>query len=379
MDIKCGYKSINGDYIFQKVANEVAKYKKGGIKIPLLDLSVGDVKFPPPKKVGRAIVKQSIYFNKSAYFCGYPPECGIYELKKRISEYYASLGADVDSDEIFITTGAKPALGELFEICNFSRAQIIIPTYPLYEELCRLHGVKVEFVKSQPKNAFPLPKNGGDVLFACSPNNPTGEVLTEGQTKDLARYCNEKGMLLVIDGAYADFTDRYYCPYLVENCDNVVEVRSYSKNLSFTGIRCGYVVIKKQNPIHSAYKKYLSLRSNGVNVITQRAVISSYCKKSKMQERKRIEYYRTNAEILRSAFVNSSFSVIGGENAPYLLIGNLKQNGEDFFKKLLYSLGIAVTPGEAFFAPNSVRISCLCSSNTAKRASRRLKDFVSKV
>ena len=375
MRIKAGYSFVNGDYVFSTVAKEVKNFKQEAPNVEVIDLGVGDVKLPPPESVCRAIIQSSEQFITPQGFCGYPPEEGIEDLRKAISEYYKKHGAEVFCDEIFITTGAKPALGELFEICNFRRASIIIPTYPIYEELCALHGVAVDFCLANEKNSYPLPQKKADVAFYCSPNNPMGYALSKKQLVKICADSLQNNYLAVIDGAYADFSEDYIPPYKFKNCANVIEVRSYSKNLCFTGLRLGYMVIKRDNPIYSAYKKYLSIRSNGVNVIMQRSAICAYSIECVKEQKKRVEYYRQNASILAKPFLDARLKVMGGKNAPYLII-EVKENGHDFFKKALYGCAVVVTPGEAFRANNCIRISCLCSEENATEGAKRLDEFL---
>ena len=375
MRIKSGYNFVNGDYVFATVAKEVEIFKKQKPSVEVVDLGVGDVKLPPPKSVCNAIIESSKEFITPQGFCGYPPEVGIEKLRKTISEYYKKLGAEVFADEVFITTGAKPALGELFEVCDFKRASIIIPTYPLYEELCTLHGVSVDFCKSDWQNSHPLPQKGADVAFYCSPNNPTGHILGEKGMREICNDSLQNNYLAVIDGAYADFSEEYIPPYKFANCTNVIEVRSYSKNLCFTGLRLGYMVIKRDNPIHKAYKRYLSLRSNGVNVIMQRTAILSYSSECAFEQSKRVDYYRQNANLLAKPFIDNGYKVIGGKNVPYLII-EVNQCGYDFFKSALYGCGVVVTPGEAFRANNCIRISCLCLQEMAVKGAKRLFEFL---
>ena len=141
--IKVGYKLINGDYIFTQVAKKVKEYRENNPNEQVIDLGVGDVKFLPPSKICEQIILKSQNFVTQNGFCGYPSEEGLWELRVVISDNYKKSGVNVLPEEVFITTGAKPALGDLFEICNFKKCLIEIPTYPLYEELCALHGVEV--------------------------------------------------------------------------------------------------------------------------------------------------------------------------------------------------------------------------------------------
>ncbi len=375
MQIKCGYESINGDYIFSKVGEEVAKYKEKHPNERLIDLGVGDVKLPPVNEISAKILAESAKFTSQSGFCGYPNERGILPLRQTIANYYKERGADISPEEIFITTGAKPAIGELFELCDFESAAIVTPTYPLYEELCLLFKVKMQFVEYEGSGEIALPKERADVIFLCSPNNPTGKNLSEEALEKYVDYAKKNNSLVIIDGAYADFAKNYRCPYLIKGSENIVEVRSYSKNLCFTGLRLGYTVIKKENPLHGAYERYLSLRSNGVNVIMQRAAIISYSKRAKEQVNQRIEYYRENAIFLKRVFKKAGLKCSGGINAPYLLV-SVNENGAQFFKRLLEKAGVAVTPGEAFRADNCVRVSCLAKREDVVEGAKRIFEFL---
>ncbi len=374
MQIKCGYKSINGDYIFAKVSEEVEKYKQSHPNEIVIDLGVGDVKLPPVNEISAKILAESAKFTTQSGFCGYPNERGILPLRQTIANYYKERGADISSEEIFITTGAKPAIGEIFELCDFKNAAIVTPTYPLYEELCSLFNVKMQFIEYGTGGKIELPKQRVDVVFLCSPNNPTGKNLSEEALEKYLNYAKKNDSLVILDGAYADFAKNYRCPYLLKGSENIVEVRSYSKNLCFTGLRLGYVVIKKENPLREAYERYLSLRSNGVNVIMQRAAMISYSKRAKEQVEQRIEYYRENARILKRVFYKFGLKCSGGTNAPYLLL-SVNENGTQFFKRLLEKEGVAVTPGEAFRANNCVRVSCLAKRETVIEGAKRIFKF----
>ena len=373
--IKCGYKSINGDYIFTKTAKMVEEYKINNPNKQVLNLGVGDVNLPPPDIVCDFLKSETERFCTKSGFCGYPDERGIIELRQAISDYYKGLGSRVFADEIFVTTGAKPALGELFELCDFKRVAIVTPTYPLYEELCCLHSVEFERVSATKENEFPLPTQKCDAIFLCSPNNPTGAVLTYNHLERYINYAKENNSLIIIDGAYADFTERYNCPYLLENSECIIEVRSYSKNLCFTGLRCGFIVIKNKNPLHKGYEKYLRLRSNGVNAIVQRTAVCAYTKECVLQQKERMQIYRENASLLRELFTGFGYECTLGLDVPFVVV-KVNQNGEDFCKNLLFKCGVVATPGEAFCADKSIRFSCLVYNAVALEGVKRMCKFL---
>ena len=372
MSVKCGYKSIIGDYIFNEIALEVKKYKKNNGEV--VDLGVGDVKIPPPKQICEKLIEESKIFSSIQGFCGYPNECGILELREKISEYYNEKGASVSPDEIFITTGAKPCIGEIVELSNAKKALIITPTYPLYEELCRANNIQVVYAKLSEIDK--ICSDDLRLIFLCSPNNPTGEIIDNRHMQQLIELANKNNATIILDGAYADFCDNYPCPYLLKCSERIIEVRTYSKNLCFTGLRCGYVVIKNKSPFNEGYKRYLSLRSNGVNVIMQKTAIFAYEKSVIEEVKNRAEKYREKAKIISQVLKKHNLTFTGGKNIPFVLC-EVKTSGKEFFYNLLYSKGVVVTPGEAFGASNSIRISCFAKKEQIIRGARLLNEYFS--
>lgn len=374
MVIKPAYKSINGDYVFSKCIAEAKKYKSKN-KIKLIDLSVGDVCLPPIKSVSHELKKAVKKYLSGSGFSGYPPDEGYMPLRRAISEDYKRQGAYVYPDEIFITAGAKPALSDILDLADFSRAFIHSPVYPLYGELCAARNIKADVLcdlSDMPKNiANANIINDKDMFFLCSPCNPTGKSFNSEFLKNIVRAANKNCGAVIIDGAYAAFKKDYLCPYNIAGAEkSVIEIRSYSKSLSFTGLRCGYVVIKKQNALHEPFKKLLTLKHNGVNILAQKAALGVYSKKGFKELQNRIDYYEKNAQILLEPFLRRGFSVMHGE-APYIFV-KTKTSGEDFTKELLNRFGILVCPGAAFGGNDYIRLSCLCKRAQAKNAAKRL-------
>ncbi|MBR3864798.1 MAG: aminotransferase class I/II-fold pyridoxal phosphate-dependent enzyme [Clostridia bacterium] len=371
MSIKCGYKSIIGDYVFNKVALEVKKYKEM-VSNDIVDLGVGDVKLPPPKGICEKLIEQSNSFTTLQGFTGYPNECGILSLREKISEYYNEQGANISPDEIFVTTGAKPCIGEIVELSSAKTALIVIPTYPLYEELCKANNIKTTFIKLGELEKIKDKKF--DLIFLCSPNNPTGEVIDNALIDSFIELANQNNATIILDGAYADFCDNYPCVYSLNGSERIIEVRTYSKNLCFTGLRCGYVVIKNKSPFNDGYKRYLSLRSNGVNVIMQKTALFAYDESVIAEVKNRLTEYRNRASLIKEVLLKRKVQFIGGENVPYLLC-KVNNSGEDFFKDLLNKKGVVVTPGEAFRAEGQIRISCLAPREQIEKGAHLLDEY----
>ena len=378
MIVKSGYKSVNGDYVFSKTQQKVESFKKNNPKIKVIDLGVGDVKLPLAKPVAKSMQKAARALKHEKTFRGYPPDFGYIFLRNKISDYYKSLGAYVSPDEVFITGGAKPSLADIVSLADFERAFIHRPNYPLYTELCSAYGIEYVTADCPPeKYAGVAKENDCDLCFVCSPCNPTGEVIGRSALEKLCGYVKERGGAVVIDAAYAFFNENYCPPFMTKSEEKtVIEVRTFSKSLSFTGVRCGFTVIKKQNPLYEPYKKLLSLKYNGVNVTAQCAAAVAFLSGMREEHAKRRNYYRKNAELLASPFVKRGYSFSGGAYVPYLLV-RVNESGESFAEKLLEKAAVCVTPGEGFGATNSIRISCLCTREAAVLGSERLDKFLS--
>lgn len=375
MRIKSAYKSINGDYVFAKCIERAKEYSLNGEK-KLIDLSVGDVVIPPIKAVRSALKKQTAKYLKKGGFSGYPPDEGIFELRAAVSGYYAGCGAEVLPEEVFITSGAKPALSDLTDLAEFDNAVVQSPVYPLYGELCAAKKIKTQTFDDLA--LISRNKPAADLTFLCSPCNPTGKSETAARLKQLIRSALSVSGEVIVDGAYAAFMKNYFCPFLIDGAEKcVVEVRSYSKSLSFTGLRCGYVVIKKQNPLYEPYKKLLSLKYNGVNVPVQKAALAAYSRAGERQLKKRIDYYLKNAEILARPFKNCTGYAEEHGEAPYVFV-KTPIDGGAFAEKLLDEEGVLVCPGGAFGNKNSVRLSCLCMKSAAKAAAKRIARFLTR-
>lgn len=377
MLVKSGYRSIIGDYVFAKTDERVRAFKKNNPKIKVIDLGVGDVKLPIPKSIARKMKKSAYDLSRTETFSGYPPDYGFLPLRKAICEYYKTLGCEVEIDEVFITAGAKPALADLASLAEFDCAFLPVPSYPLYAELCAAYKIKTAFFGGVESDYVKKAKeNNCDICFICSPCNPTGEKLGYKSFIDLCEYEDARGGVIILDAAYAFFDDEYTPPFVTKAaCSTVCEVRTFSKSLSFTGVRCGFTVIKKQNPLYGAFKKLLSLKYNGVNITAQRAALAAFSYNMAAEFYARREYYRKNAEVLAAPFVKRGYGFSGGVYAPYIFV-NVGVSGERFALDLLEKSAVCVTPGEGFGAENSIRISCLCTSDAADEGALRIGDFL---
>lgn len=379
MKIDEAYKTEKQDFLFAELSREVARFKSENKNAEVIDLGVGDVKFPPVKTVARSLCKAARLLKSKKSFCGYAPAFGYAFLREKIAEEYAKNGVCVLPSEVFITDGAKRAICDITEIVRPETALILTPTYPLYKDMCEALGAKIYLAEGSAENGFfaPPDKNAcPNVIYICSPSNPTGAVISKQTLEKYIDYALEKKSLIIFDGAYSSFLSEPFCPFCISGASAVLaEVRSYSKSLSFTGVRCGYVIIKKENPLYKAYCKHAILHCNGVSFISQYGAAAAYLKSAKKQLRARVQYYKDNAKIIARELDMAGASFLGGQNAPYLFL-KTPCSGFEFSKKLLWSRGIAVTPGEGFCAQNYVRISCFCSKKQALAAGRGIAEFI---
>lgn len=402
MRIDEAYKTENENFLFVRLSREIERYKRENPDVEFIDLGVGDVKLPPVKTVSKAIIKAAKMQARAATFKGYSPDFGYDFLRKKISDDYKLRGADVKKDEIFINDGAKRAICDVVEIVRPKTALILSPAYPLYKDMCALSGVKTVmlggdiergfflppeklFEKSPEESLEKLSENSPeklpenfvpDIIFICSPSNPTGDEISRKILEKYVDFALKNGSLILLDGAYAAFSGRKDSVYSIDGAEAVVaEIRSYSKSLSFTGMRCGYTVIKSENPLYKPMRKHQLLHSNGVSFISQFGAAAAYSKKARKELDNRINEYKKSARII-SSFLNKAEAIFtGGENAPYIFL-KTPFSGRLFATKLLYARGVAVTPGDGFGAENFIRISCFCGEKQAKIAGERISSFM---
>lgn len=352
------YTQLSEQYLFVEVSKKI-KAKKD-----IIDLSVGDVRLPLPKAICEAGERAAREMGNGDQFRGYPPERGYDFMRRAVKEYYGDRVA-LCEDEIFISDGIKSELSMFLDLFLGAKVILQAPTYPAYLEANILKGNKIEFCSSPPDHAV-------DLVILCSPHNPTGEVMTLTQLKEWVDYCLRCGATLVFDAAYEAFAAEGEVKSVFEaegarEC--AVEMCSLSKTAGFTGLRCGYTVICKENRLNSAWRRVKSCTSNGVSYITQRM---AECALTSALDgiRANVDYYLKNARIIMEALYGMEFS--GGSSSPYIWL----RCGADGFDRLL-DCGVGVTPGIGFGEAGKeyVRINSFCLRSEAIEAAKRLKSF----
>lgn len=362
LKINENYAKLKESYLFSEIAHRVSAFSKEYPEKKLIRMGIGDVTLPLCDAVVSAMKQASEEMGKAETFRGYGPEQGYDFIKEKIREYYAKRGVSLSPDSIFISDGAKSDLGNILDI--FSKDNTVLipdPVYPVYVDTNVMDGRKIVFADANEKNGFlPLPddKIDADIIYICSPNNPTGAVYDrEGLTK-WVDFAKKHGSVILFDAAYEAFVADKELPrsiYEIEGAKEcAIEFCSLSKTAGFTGTRCGYTVVPEELIFggHSLNKFWLrrqTTKFNGVSYIVQRAAEAVFSDEGQKQIIENINYYRENARIITSAFDELGITYFGGKNSPYIWMKC--PDGMDswtFFDRLLTDAGVVGTPGAGF-------------------------------
>lgn len=388
------YRQLEESYLFSEVARRVAAYSKEHPDKEIIRMGIGDVTLPLCSEVINAMKQAVEEMGNASTFHGYGPEQGYDFLREAIKGYYAEIGVELDADEIFVSDGAKSDLGNILDL--FDRQNVVCiptPVYPVYVDTNVMDGRKIVFSDANESNSFlPLPEDSleADIIYLCSPNNPTGAVYSKEQLKQWVDYANEHNALILFDAAYESFIADDELPrsiFEIENAETcAIEFCSLSKTAGFTGTRCGYTVVPKElnfdsMSINKMWLRRQTTKFNGVSYIVQRGAQAVFSQEGRKQIKENISYYRKNAEIITKTLDELNIWYTGGKNSPYIWLRC--PNGMkswDFFDYLLNKVGIVGTPGEGFGenADRYFRLTAFSSyENTVKAMERlmSLKDF----
>jgi len=370
---------LQGSYLFSEIAKRKAKYVEQNPHASIISLGIGDVTLGLPQAVIDAMHKAVDDMINPDSFRGYGPEQGYsFLVDAIIAGDYRSRGIELSSDEVFVSDGSKCDVGNIQEI--FSQNSVVAvqdPVYPVYVDTNVMAGRAGSFISElgryenivyldcSAENDFKpsLPKERVDLIYLCYPNNPTGMTLTKDELKVWVDYAIEHECLILFDSAYEAFITEEDVPhsiYEIEGAQQVaIEFRSFSKTAGFTGIRCAYTVVPKQLRGRDADGKLVSINElwnrrhttkfNGVSYVTQKGAAAIYSTEGQAQTQELIQYYMTNAAMIRDGLRDVGFTVYGGVNAPYIWLktSNDMQSWE-FFDYLLQEASIVGTPGVGF-------------------------------
>lgn len=383
------FDDLQNNYLFAEVAKRVKNYKSSHPTANIISLGIGDVTLPLCPAVVKAMHEAVDDLGKSETFKGYGPYEGYESLRNSIREYYKSFGVDIDSDEIFVSDGAKGDTSNIQEIFS-SKGKVLItnPTYPAYLDSSIIMGKQVDYLDANEGNNFlPMPDFSvdADIIYLCSPNNPTGAVYDKEKLEKWVEYALEKRAIILFDAAYESFVEDESLPRSIFEIDGskncAIEICSFSKFAGFTGVRCGYMVVPKNLKIggqnaNELWSRRISIKENGVSYITQKGAEAALSEEGLRQLRVNIQYYKDNARILIDALKSMKIWFIGGKNSPYIWLkcpNNMKS--WEFFDFLLDKTHIVGTPGSGFGTNGEgyFRLTSFGSRKNILEAVKRLK------
>ena len=372
--INTNYQKLPGNYLFSTVAKKVAAYKEAHPEADLIRLGIGDVTLPLVPTVIDALHKSVDEMGHAETFHGYSPDLGYAFLRDTLVEkVYKPLHAEVASDEIFISDGAKSDSGNIQEL--FSEDNIIAvtdPVYPVYIDSNVMAGrcgtydnatgkwSDVVYMPCVRENNFvpDFPKRTPDIIYLCNPNNPTGTTLNKSVLQDWVDYANREHALIIYDAAYESYITEDDVPHSIYECEGArtcaIEIRSFSKNAGFTGVRLGFTVVPKdlvQNgaSLHDMWARRHGTKFNGAPYIVQRAGEAVYSDQGQKEVKEEVAYYMRNAHTIKADLADAGFEVYGGINAPYIWLKTPeKMTSWEFFDYLLDKAHVVGTPGAGF-------------------------------
>lgn len=388
------YANLKDSYLFYNIAQKTKAYLEANPDKHLYRMGIGDVSLPLCDAVinalHEAVDDQAVKEN----FHGYMPECGAPFLRKAIADYYAVNGVNVSADEVFVSSGASDELGDILDLFDKdSSALVIEPAYPAYVDANIMAGRNIIHLASGEENGFlPEPDEStvADIIYICSPNNPTGAVFSRNQLQAWVDFANEKGSVILFDAAYEAFIEDESLPHSIFELDGAetcaIEICSLSKTAGFTGTRLGYTVIPKRlirngMSLNGMWVRNRTTKTNGVSYIIQKGGAAVFTPEGQEQIHNNIQIYKNNAKVLTEALDELGVWYTGGKNAPYIWLKCPNGMGSwEFFDYLLNEVQVVGTPGEGFGACGEgyFRFSTFGSPEDTKEAARRLVKLLGK-
>ncbi len=386
------YEEISQSYLFSTVAKKAADFQKKYPDREMIKLSIGDVTLPLAGAVIKALHGAVDEMGKAETFRGYGPEQGYAFLQEAIANYYAGHGVRLDPNEIFVSDGAKSDLGNILDL--FDQDNVVLvpdPVYPVYVDTNVMAGRKVLYAPANEENGFlPMPDDSvkADIIYLCSPNNPTGAVYTREQLAQWVAYARKNDAILLFDAAYECFVTDPALPRSIFEIEGAkecaIEFCSFSKIAGFTGTRCGYTVVpmaierEGMNP-NKMWLRRQTTKFNGVPYIVQRGAAAVFTEDGMAEIQHNLDYYRANAKVIASALDECGVWYCGGKNSPYIWMkcpGGM--DSWTFFDWLLETTGVVGTPGVGFGSCGEgfFRLTAFGNAEKTKIAAERVKNAI---
>ena len=401
--INDNYQKLPGSYLFSTIAKKVNAYSAANPEKQIIRLGIGDVTQPIAPAIIDAMHKAVDEMGHAETFHGYAPDLGYDFLRNAIvANDYKARGCDISADEVFVSDGAKSDSGNIQEIFSVdNRIAVCDPVYPVYVDSNVMAGrtgeydAKTEtwsnviYMPCTMENNFvpELPKETPDIIYLCLPNNPTGTTITKDELQVWVDYANKNGAVIIYDAAYEAYISEENVPHSIYECEGArtcaIELRSFSKNAGFTGVRLGFTVVPKDLvrdgvDLHSLWARRHGTKFNGAPYIVQRAGEAVYSPEGKAQLKEQVGYYMSNAKAIYEGLASAGYSVSGGVNAPYIWLKTPdKMTSWEFFDYLLEKANIVGTPGSGFGAHGEgfFRLTAFGTHENTLEAIERIKNL----
>lgn len=375
LKVNNNYLNLPGSYLFSTISKKVAAYKEANPDRKVISLGIGDVTQPLTPAILKALHSAVDEMGVRETFRGYAPDLGYDFLRSAIAENdYKARGCDIADDEIFVSDGAKSDSGNIQEIFDDKcRIAVCDPVYPVYVDSNVMAGrtglydegtgrfSKVIYMPCTAENDFApvFPEEVPDMIYICSPNNPTGTAMSRENLQKWVDYANENHSVIIYDAAYEAYITEAEVPHSIYECEGArtcaIEIHSFSKNAGFTGVRLGYTVIPKDlkdadgTAFHGLWARRHGTKFNGAPYIQQRAGAAVYSEEGKKETKALVSYYMENAGTIKDGLTDAGYTVYGGVNAPYIWLKTPDgMKSWDFFDRLLKDANVVGTPGSGF-------------------------------
>ncbi len=368
------YLKLPGSYLFSTIGKKVREFSEANPDKKIIRLGIGDVTQPLAPAIIEALHRAVDEMADAATFHGYAPDLGYEFLRNAIAENdFKARGCDISPDEIFVSDGAKCDSSNIQEIFGLdNKIAVCDPVYPVYVDSNVMAGrtgtydketgtwSDVIYMPCTADNGFApeLPKKTPDLIYLCFPNNPTGAAITKVQLQEWVDYANKVGAVIIYDAAYEAYISQPDVPHSIYECEGAktcaIELRSFSKNAGFTGVRLGFTVVPKELKVdgvalHSLWARRHGTKYNGAPYIVQRAGEAVYSETGKVQLKEQVAYYMKNASYILNGLKEAGFTVSGGVNAPYIWLKTPdNMTSWEFFDCLLERVNVVGTPGSGF-------------------------------
>ncbi len=368
------YQKLPGSYLFSTIAKKVSAFAEANPEKEIIRLGIGDVTQPLAPAVIQAMHQAVEEMGNADTFHGYAPDLGYEFLRKAIAEHdYKARGCEISADEIFVSDGAKSDSANIQEIFGQeNRIAVCDPVYPVYVDSNVMAGragiyhtetetwSNVIYMPCTMENDFvpEFPKETPDMIYLCFPNNPTGTTITKHKLQEWVDYANKVGAVIIYDGPYEAYISEENVAHSIFECEGAktcaIELKSYSKNAGFTGVRLGYTVVPKELKcegvsLNQMWARRHGTKFNGAPYIVQRAGEATYSQEGKAQLKEQVAYYMKNAAAIKTGLKDAGYTVFGGVNAPYIWLKTPNNmTSWEFFDYLLEQANVVGTPGSGF-------------------------------